>query len=158
MSYVDGFVAAVPTANRQIYKTHVEAAAVVFKDHGALKIVKCWGDDVPEGNVTSFPMAVQCKLDETVAFSWIVWPSRAARDAGMKRVLEGAAHAAWSESDALRRRSPDLWRLRSDPRRLTRAVSHVYCQSTTSLIVDGPQRISGEPDGKAPTRRTDGLH
>jgi uncharacterized protein YbaA (DUF1428 family) len=88
MSYVDGFVAAVPTANRQIYKTHVEAAAVVFKDHGALSVVECWGDDVPQGKVTSFPMAVQCRPDETVVFSWIVWPSRAARDAGMKKVHE----------------------------------------------------------------------
>jgi uncharacterized protein YbaA (DUF1428 family) len=44
MTYVDGFVAAVPTANREIYKKHAEAAAVVFKEHGALKLVECWGD------------------------------------------------------------------------------------------------------------------
>ena len=59
----------------------------VFKDNGALRVVECWGDDVPEGKLTSFPMAVQRKPDETVVFSWIVWPSRAARDAGWKKVM-----------------------------------------------------------------------
>ncbi|AEG91310.1 DUF1428 domain-containing protein [Ramlibacter tataouinensis] len=88
MNYIDGFVAAVPTANRQLYLEHVRMAAQVFKDHGALQLVECWGDDVPEGKLTSFPMAVQRKPDETVVFSWISWPSRAARDAGMKEVME----------------------------------------------------------------------
>src|SRR5689334_2451936 len=87
MTYVDGFVAAVPTTNREIYKKHAEAAAVVFKEHGALKFVECWGDDVPEGKVTSFPMAVKRKDDETVVFSWIIWPSRNVRDEGMKKVM-----------------------------------------------------------------------
>ena len=71
MTYVDGFVAAVPTANREIYRKHAEAAAVVFKEHGALRVVECWSDDVPEGKLTSFPMAVKRKEDETVVFSWI---------------------------------------------------------------------------------------
>jgi uncharacterized protein YbaA (DUF1428 family) len=62
MAYVDGFVAAVPTANREIYKKHAEAAAVVFKEHGALKLVECWGDDVPDGKLTSFPMAVTARV------------------------------------------------------------------------------------------------
>jgi uncharacterized protein YbaA (DUF1428 family) len=87
MTYVDGFVAAVPTANREKFRKHAEDAAVIFKEHGALKVVECWGDDVPEGKVTSFPMAVQCKEDETVVFSWILWPSRAARNAGMEKVM-----------------------------------------------------------------------
>ena len=87
MSYVDGFVAAVPTANREAYRKHAEAAAVVFKEHGALAVVECWGDDVPEGKLTSFPMAVQRKDDETVVFSWITWPSREKRDEGMKKVM-----------------------------------------------------------------------
>ena len=90
MSYVDGFVAAVPTANREAYRRHAEIAAQGFKAHGALSVVECWGDDVPEGKVTSFPMAVQCKDDETVVFSWITWPSRNARDAGMKKVMADA--------------------------------------------------------------------
>ena len=87
MSYVDGIVAAVPTANREAYRKHVEQAADVFKQYGALKVVECWGDDVPEGTLTSFPMAVQKKDDETVVFSWILWPSRQARDEGMKKIM-----------------------------------------------------------------------
>jgi uncharacterized protein YbaA (DUF1428 family) len=87
MTYVEGFVAAVPTAHREKYRLHAEKAAVVFKAHGALKVVECWGDDVPDGEVTSFPMAVKCKADETVVFSWILWPSRQVRDDGMKKVM-----------------------------------------------------------------------
>ncbi|UYG09067.1 DUF1428 domain-containing protein [Halomonas sp. M4R1S46] len=88
MSYVDGFVAAVPTANRQAYIEHARQAAEVFKEYGALKVVECWGDDVPEGEVTSFPMAVQCRSDETVIFAWLVWPSREVRDQAMPRIME----------------------------------------------------------------------
>ena len=87
MAYVDGFVAAVPTTNREIYKKHAEAAAAVFKEYGALKFVECWGDDVPEGKLTSFPMAVKRQDDETVVFSWVIWPSRNVRDQGMTKVM-----------------------------------------------------------------------
>lgn len=87
MKYVDGFVAAVPTANRDKYLHHAQAAAAVFKEYGALEVVECWGDDVPEGKLTSFPMAVQRKEDETIIFSWVVWPSRAARDEGWKKAM-----------------------------------------------------------------------
>jgi uncharacterized protein YbaA (DUF1428 family) len=88
MAYVDGFVAAVPTANRDQYRAHAEKAAKVFKENGALKVVECWGDDVPDGQVTSFPMAVKRKEDETVVFSWITWPSRQVRDQGMKKTMD----------------------------------------------------------------------
>ena len=88
MAYVDGFVAAVPTANRGKFKHHAEIASQIFKECGALKVVECWGDDVPEGEVTSFPLAVQRKEDETVVFGWILWPSKAVRDAGMKKMME----------------------------------------------------------------------
>ena len=67
-----------------------ETAAVVFKECGALRVVECWGDDVPQGKLTSFPMAVKCKDDETVVFSWITWPSRQVRDEGMKKVMADA--------------------------------------------------------------------
>ncbi len=87
MAYVDGFVLAVPKANRDVYRKHAEEAAVLFREHGALQLVECWGDDVPDGEVTSFPMAVKCQEDETVVFSWILWPSREARDAGMKNFM-----------------------------------------------------------------------
>ena len=87
MSYIDGFVVAVPAVNKDIYIQHAKQAAAVFKEHGALKLVECWGDDVPEGELTSFPMAVKCKQDETVVFSWIIWPSREARIKGMELAL-----------------------------------------------------------------------
>src|SRR5262249_37299298 len=86
MSYVDGFVAAVPTANRDLYKKHAQAAAVVFKEHGALKVVECWGDDVPEGKLTSFPLAVKRKQDETVVFSCVAWRARQVGDEGVKKL------------------------------------------------------------------------
>ena len=96
MSYVDGFVAAVPSANREKFKKHAEDAAAIFKDYGALKVVECWGDDVPEGELTSFPMAVKRKDDETVVFSWIIWPSREVR----KRISSGwrTGERAWTGS------------------------------------------------------------
>ena len=75
MSYVDGYIMAVPTGNRDAFTKHAKEAAVVFKEHGASSVFECWGDDVPDGKVTSFPMAVQKKPDETVVFSWILWPS-----------------------------------------------------------------------------------
>jgi uncharacterized protein YbaA (DUF1428 family) len=87
MTYVDGFVAAVPTANREKFKKHAEEAAGALKENGALSVVECWGDDVPEGQTTSFPMAVKRKADETVIFSWITWPSKEVRDAGMKAAM-----------------------------------------------------------------------
>jgi uncharacterized protein YbaA (DUF1428 family) len=85
--YIDGFVAAVPNANREAYIKHAETAAAVFKEHGALQLIECWGDDVPQGELTSFPKAVQCGDDETVVFSWIVWPSKEVRNAGMHKVM-----------------------------------------------------------------------
>jgi uncharacterized protein YbaA (DUF1428 family) len=87
MAYVDGFVAAVPNANREAYRRHAEDAAVVFKEHGALRVVECWGDDVPDGTLTSFPMAVKREAEETVVFAWIAWPSKAVRDEGWKKVM-----------------------------------------------------------------------
>ena len=87
MSYVEGFVLAVPTVNREAYRSFAESIAQVFKEHGALELVECWGVNVPDGEVRSFPMAVKCKEDETVVFAWIVWPSRKARDEGHAKVM-----------------------------------------------------------------------
>lgn len=88
MNYVDGFVAAVPTANKDAYVRHARLAAAIFKEHGALRVTEGWGDDVPEGKLTSFSMAVKKEPDETVIFSWIEWPSREVRDAGMEKVMQ----------------------------------------------------------------------
>jgi uncharacterized protein YbaA (DUF1428 family) len=99
MSYVDGFVVAVPTANKDAYLQLARAVDAVFKECGALNVVECWGDDVPEGKLTSFPMAVQRKPDETVVFSWIMWPDRAARDEGMKKAMADARVQAAGSPD-----------------------------------------------------------
>ncbi len=87
MFYIDGFVVAVPTAKKEIYRQQAQEAAAVFKEHGALTIVEGWGDDVPEGKLTSFPMAVKREEGETVVFSWVTWPSRSVRNAGMAKVM-----------------------------------------------------------------------
>jgi uncharacterized protein YbaA (DUF1428 family) len=88
MTYVDGFVAAVPTANKQAYIKHVGLAAAAFKDYGALSIVECWGDDVPDGKINSFHTAVMRKDDETLVFSWVTWPDKATRDAGWQSLMQ----------------------------------------------------------------------
>ena len=80
MTYIDGFVLAVPRANIEAYRAVAEAAAQVWLEHGALQYVECLGEDVPEGKLTSFPQAVQLKDDEVVFFSWISYASRAERD------------------------------------------------------------------------------
>jgi uncharacterized protein YbaA (DUF1428 family) len=87
MSYIDMFVCAVPTQNREAYVEHVTTTTALLKSHGALQVMECWGDDVPDGKLTSLPMAVKCKSDETVACSFIVWASRNARDEGMKAFM-----------------------------------------------------------------------
>ncbi|GGD96322.1 hypothetical protein GCM10011390_13870 [Aureimonas endophytica] len=88
MSYIDGFVVAVPVANREAYLALAERAAEVFMENGALRTVEAWGDDVPEGKVTDFRRAVAAKPEEVVVFSWIEWPSKAVRDAAMPKVME----------------------------------------------------------------------
>lgn len=87
MNYVDGYVVPVPTAKKEEYRRVATAAAAVFKENGALSVVECWGDDVPQGKLTSLPMAVQLQADETVVFSWVTWPSKAVRDEGMQKAM-----------------------------------------------------------------------
>ena len=88
MNYIDGIVLAVPKENKEAYIKHAKMTAEIFKDHGALSIVECWGDDIPEGKLTSFPTAVKCEANETVCFSWITWPSKEARDEAMKKIRQ----------------------------------------------------------------------
>lgn len=94
MTYVDGFVAAAPDALKTDYRRYVTLLGTVFKEHGALRVVDCWGDDVPDGKLTSFPLAVKKEAGETVVFGWIEWPTRAARDAGMKAAMEDSRVAS----------------------------------------------------------------
>src|SRR3977135_2359883 len=84
MTYIDGFVAAVPQENKQAYLDHAREALSLFKDHGATRMVENWGDDVPVGKITDFHRAVQKRAGEVVLFSWVEWPSKDVRDAGMK--------------------------------------------------------------------------
>ncbi len=86
-TYVDGFVVAVPTADKETYRAYCQKMAAVFKDYGALSVVDSWGDDVPQGQLTSFPLAVKCEPHETVAFGWTTWASRDARDAAWQKVM-----------------------------------------------------------------------
>jgi uncharacterized protein YbaA (DUF1428 family) len=88
MAYIDGFVVPVPKGNKEAYRKLAAFAAPIFMEHGATRMVECWGDDVPDGKQTDFRRAVQAKEDEQVVFSWIVWPSKAARDEGNKKVME----------------------------------------------------------------------
>lgn len=88
MSYIDGFVIAVPTANKQKFIDHARMLDPLFLELGALRVVEAWGDDVPDGKLTDFRRAVQATADETVAFSWVEWPDKATRDAGMKKMMD----------------------------------------------------------------------
>ncbi|MEM7084203.1 MAG: DUF1428 domain-containing protein [Pseudomonadota bacterium] len=96
MSYVDGYVIAVPEEKKADYVRLAELSAEVFKDHGALSIVENWADDVPDGVLTSFPLSVKCEKNESVVFSWITWPSREARDEGNKNAMSDPRFAEWS--------------------------------------------------------------
>lgn len=89
MSYYDGFVVAVPVGNKQAYIDQARLGwETMFKDWGAISMTEAWGDDVPEGETTSFSMAVKRKDDEVVVFSWLEWPDKATRDAAWARMME----------------------------------------------------------------------
>jgi uncharacterized protein YbaA (DUF1428 family) len=87
MPYVDGFVLAVPKANLEAYKEMARKAGAIWLEHGALSYVECIGEDVPYGELTSFPRAVQAKDDEVVVFSWATYPDRKSRDEIMAKVM-----------------------------------------------------------------------
>ena len=87
MAYVDGFLLAVPKANLEAYKAMARTAGAVWKEYGAIDYVECIGDDVPYGELTSFPRAVLASDDEVVIFSWITYESRARRDEVLAKVM-----------------------------------------------------------------------
>lgn len=88
MSYIDGFVIACPKANKDKFIAHAKLGDSVFIEMGALRVVECWGDDVPDGTTTDFRKAVKANEDEAVLFSWIEWPDKATRDAAMAKMTE----------------------------------------------------------------------
>ncbi len=87
MSYVQGFVAAVPAANKETYRKHAAEAAVIFKEFGATRIVETWGDEIPDGKVTDFKQAVKAKPNEVVVFSWIEYPNKAIANAAQDKMM-----------------------------------------------------------------------
>jgi uncharacterized protein YbaA (DUF1428 family) len=87
MTYVEGFVLAVPTQNREAYEQHAAEAAPLFREFGATRVVEAWGDDVPDGKVTDFKGAVKAEDGETVVFSWFEYPDKATRDAATEKMM-----------------------------------------------------------------------
>ena len=87
MSYIDGFIIAVPKVNKQKFIEHAKHGDSVFIENGAKRVLECWGDDVKDGKLTDFRRAVQAKDDEVVVFSWIEWPDKPTRDAAMTKVM-----------------------------------------------------------------------
>jgi uncharacterized protein YbaA (DUF1428 family) len=85
MAYIDGFVIAAPTANKEKFLDHARRMDTIFMEFGATRVVEAWGDDVPDGKQTDFKRAVQAKEDETVVFAWVEWPDKATRDAAMEK-------------------------------------------------------------------------
>lgn len=85
--YIDGFVIPVPTENRQAFIDHAGTADAMFIEMGALRVVECWGDDVPDGKQTDFRRAVDAQSEETVIFSWVEWPDKATRDAAFAKMM-----------------------------------------------------------------------
>ena len=87
MTYFDGFVLAVPAANKDLYRQHAADAAPLFKEFGATRMVEGWGDDVPDGKVTDFKGAVKAEAGEVVVFSWLEYPDKATRDAAGEKMM-----------------------------------------------------------------------
>lgn len=88
MTYVQGFLLAVPEERKEEYRALAEQMWPYFKSHGAVSTMECWQDDVPEGDVTSFPTAVQRAPGEAVVFSWIVWPDAATYEAAFAAMMK----------------------------------------------------------------------
>jgi uncharacterized protein YbaA (DUF1428 family) len=95
--YIEGFVIAVPAANKEKYRAHAESAVPIFKEFGMTRMVEAWGDDVPDGKVTDFRRAVQAKDDETIVFSWCEYPDKATRDAAGQKMMSDPRMAEMGE-------------------------------------------------------------
>jgi uncharacterized protein YbaA (DUF1428 family) len=88
MTYIDGFVAAVPSDRKAEFIAFGQRSADLFREYGALRVVDCWSDDVPHGKQTDFYRAVKAGESEAVTFGWVEWPSKEARDAGWAAMIK----------------------------------------------------------------------
>lgn len=91
MAYIDGYILAVPHGKKQVYLDFATEMAAIFKQNGATRVMECWEDDVPEGKITSLPMAVKREAGEAIIMSWIEWPSKDIRDEGWKLTMANPA-------------------------------------------------------------------
>ena len=83
MSFIDGFVIPVREDGLDDYVAAAEATWALMREAGALAVTEAWEADVPEGVVTSFPMAVKREEGEKIVFSWVEWPDKETRDRWM---------------------------------------------------------------------------
>jgi uncharacterized protein YbaA (DUF1428 family) len=98
MSYVEGFVVAVPSDRKEDYRRHAAEAVPIFKEFGVTRHVEAWGDDVPEGKVTDFRGAVQAKEGEEIVFSWFEYPSKEVRDSANEKMMSDPRMKAMGDS------------------------------------------------------------
>lgn len=86
--YIAGFVLAVKTDKKEDYRKIAADVGTIFREHGATRVIECWGDDVPDGEVTSFARAVKLEPGETVLFSWMEYPDKATYEASVQATMD----------------------------------------------------------------------
>lgn len=101
MSYVDGFVIAVPEKNIDAYRRISRSAGKIWREHGAIQYVEAIGDDLDIKFGTSFKKMMKIKPGETVVFSWIVFKSRAHRDRVNAKVMKDQRLAKIMENNTM---------------------------------------------------------